>query len=86
MANLATARRAALLAQKRGLVDYLHLKVSAEDWHGVMDAAADIREVDARLDELAQELAVPAGRYDIKTDQILRPGMAENGWTTESNS
>lgn len=28
---------------------YLSDKMYAEDWHGVMDAAADLREIDAEL-------------------------------------
>jgi hypothetical protein len=35
-------RKAAILAD-------LLLKVDAEDWHGVMDCAADLREVEAML-------------------------------------
>lgn len=35
--------------KKEGLVKYLLLKVEDEDWHGVADAAMDIREVEAQL-------------------------------------
>jgi len=34
---------------KKRLVEYLKLKVEQEDWHGVSDAANDIREVDAKI-------------------------------------
>jgi hypothetical protein len=34
-----------LLRQKQGMIDYLNLKLSQEDWHGVADAAMDIREI-----------------------------------------
>jgi hypothetical protein len=34
-----------LLRQKHGMIDYLNLKLSQEDWHGVADAAMDIREI-----------------------------------------
>lgn len=47
-------QRAAAL--KRDLVlmkDYLLMCVRKEDWHGVMDASADIREIIARLGMLA---------------------------------
>ena len=37
-----------LMKQKHGMVDYLHLKLSQEDWHGVADAAMDIREIVSR--------------------------------------
>lgn len=36
-------------AQKAGLLEYLKLKVVAEDWHGVADAAMDLREVEAAI-------------------------------------
>ena len=38
-----------LSSQKMGMVEYLKLKISQEDWHGVADAAMDIREIEARL-------------------------------------
>ncbi|HEY9546071.1 MAG TPA: hypothetical protein VIR56_08685 [Solimonas sp.] len=34
---------------------YLQMCVRREDWHGVMDAAADIREIVAKLAVLAAE-------------------------------
>jgi hypothetical protein len=34
-----------LAKQKEGMVDYLRLKLAQEDWHGVADAAMDIREI-----------------------------------------
>lgn len=30
------------------LIDYLLMKAQHEDWHGVSDAANDLREIDAR--------------------------------------
>jgi hypothetical protein len=33
--------------QKKIMVEYLQLKVFQEDWHGVADAAMDIRELEA---------------------------------------
>lgn len=33
--------------QRRILIDYLQVMVAREDWHGVADAAMDIREMDA---------------------------------------
>lgn len=38
-----------LSEQRKVLVDYLRMKVEAEDWHGVSDAANDLREIDAEL-------------------------------------
>lgn len=45
-------REQALLAQRRTMLDYLKLRLSLDDMHGVQDAASDVREIDARLNEL----------------------------------
>jgi hypothetical protein len=42
-------KSAELLAEKHILVEYLKSKLSVGDWHGVQDAASDIREIDAKL-------------------------------------
>lgn len=34
--------------QKEILVQYLYVKIAQEDWHGVADAAMDIREMEAK--------------------------------------
>lgn len=34
------------------LVDYLLMKVAVRDWHGVADAAIDLRELEAKHPEL----------------------------------
>ena len=44
---------AALRAHRATLITYLLSKADAEDWHGVADAANDLREVDAKLELLA---------------------------------
>lgn len=36
-----------LKKRKSKMVDYLLLKVSEEDWHGVADAAMDIRDIES---------------------------------------
>ena len=33
--------------KRKILIDYLKLEVEQEDWHGVCDAANDLRELDA---------------------------------------
>ena len=38
------------------MIDYLNMKVSLEDWHGVADAAMDLREIDAKLYILNTEM------------------------------
>jgi len=42
-------RKQRLQSQKRDLVQYMLSKIEWEDWHAVMDAAADIREIEAEL-------------------------------------
>lgn len=41
-----------LESQRALMIEYLRLRLDLEDWHGVMDAAADIREIDAKLSVL----------------------------------
>lgn len=38
-----------LTSRKERMVAYLLLKVEEQDWHGVADAAMDIREIEAQL-------------------------------------
>lgn len=47
--------------QKRQMTEYLLLKVKQEDWHGVADAAMDIREIVTRLNVLLEVIA----SYDV---------------------
>ncbi len=49
-----TTDRAELLQQKQHLIAYLWSKIKAEDWHAVQDAASDIREIEAKLEVLAE--------------------------------
>jgi hypothetical protein len=37
---------------KQVLIDYLLMKVSDSDWHGVADAAMDLRDLEAELKAL----------------------------------
>ena len=34
---------------KRRMITYLELKLREEDWHGVQDAASDLRDIDSEL-------------------------------------
>lgn len=44
-----------VLRVRRALyVKYLRDRAEVEDWHGVMDAAADLREIDAALKALSE--------------------------------
>lgn len=42
----------ALVASRARLIEYLRMKIDAEDWHAVADAAMDLREIDAKLQVL----------------------------------
>lgn len=42
-------RRQHLAALRQTMVEYLRAKVTDEDWHGVADAAMDLREIEAEL-------------------------------------
>lgn len=43
-----------LQKEKQGMIEYLKLKLDQEDWHGVADAAMDIREIVAKLEILEE--------------------------------
>lgn len=45
----ADERTKQLVSMRAVLMVYLKIKVEAEDWHAVSDAANDLREVDAEL-------------------------------------
>lgn len=47
LVQLYTRRRSAMIA-------YLALKVEEQDWHGVADAAMDLRDIDAALAALEE--------------------------------
>lgn len=38
-----------LVSSIKTMEEYLLLRLSLRDWHGVMDAAADLRELEAQL-------------------------------------
>lgn len=42
-----------LQAQKEVMIRYIHLKLAEEDWHGVQDAASDLRDIASELKGLA---------------------------------
>lgn len=50
MAKLPTATQLNQLREE--LISYMRMKITHEDWHGVADAAMDLREVDAKLEML----------------------------------
>jgi hypothetical protein len=46
--------RPALEKVRENLITYIKTKVEQEDWHGVADAAMDLREVEAKLEVLLE--------------------------------
>lgn len=44
---------ARLNSRRKVLIDYLHAKADEEDWHGVADAACDLRVLDAQIQACA---------------------------------
>jgi hypothetical protein len=40
--------------RKAVMVSYLRMKADEEDWHGVQDAASDLRDIEAELKGLAR--------------------------------
>lgn len=50
-----TERLAELLRQWHGQIAYLKLKVDGADWHGVQDAASDLRDIEAEMKGLHHE-------------------------------
>ena len=59
---------AKLQSFKARLVEYLKLKTEQEDWHGVSDAANDIREVETKIATLKELEAT--GKIQIKSPYI----------------
>lgn len=55
----AAAHEMELTSAIRTMEAYLELRVSLRDWHGVMDAAADLRELEAKLAALRWILEEP---------------------------
>lgn len=51
---MTTEKIAELKADKQTLRDWLDYCLKREDWHGVMDAAADIREIEAKIEVLLE--------------------------------
>lgn len=45
-------RIAELKLSRPRLIDYLKMKLEMEDWHGVQDAASDLRDLDSEMDGL----------------------------------
>ena len=54
------------------MIQYLQLKVLERDWHGVSDAANDIRVLEAKLDAAPKVTQGVAGSYEGTLSPPLR--------------
>lgn len=54
--------------QRTQMKSYLDMKMRVEDWHGVADAAMDLREIDAKLAVLNAQVA--QAQRDVERAQV----------------
>lgn len=86
----------ALLAQRTTLITYLRMKLDAEDWHGVQDAASDIREIEAKIaghkaaartqalpPQVGQALTITQADVAAAIRQNHPAVPADDGWTQD---
>lgn len=64
---------------KEALIAYLLAKVKAGDWHAVQDAASDIRELDAKIELIAQLENSNACKFARLMHARMRAGLAPDG-------
>jgi hypothetical protein len=66
------------------MIAYLLLKVKQKDWHGVADAANDIREMEAREKKddgrLLDRLAANKGAYEMEVEYNKTKAMEKKPW------
>jgi len=55
-----------LALQGQVLIDYLKVMVARHDWHGVSDAANDLRELEAEMRSLEEAEMRSLDRYGVK--------------------
>lgn len=48
-----------LLTDQEVMIEYLFLKIRQQDWHGVADAAMDIREMEAKKCSTSSTASTP---------------------------
>lgn len=63
---------------KKLMVSYLQLKLSEEDWHGVADAAMDLRDIEAKLLMLKEKIEVLANPQQIVEIFGLTPNQVSD--------
>lgn len=78
--DVGTEVRYAFLQQSREILKlYLtNVVVPNEDWHGVMDAAADLREIDAEIRSLEQAHGKRTEQGDVDRQPRSAPGDARD--------
>lgn len=67
LSQLLTTRLIILETNKERMMDYLDMKREDQDWHGVQDAASDIRDLESQINELQFALS----RLEKSADQPL---------------
>jgi hypothetical protein len=58
------------------MVEYMQLKIQAEDWHAVADAAMDIREIESEmkaLKDMVGNLELLKIAEDMKNEKTVYP-------------
>jgi len=50
--NLIHGKITQLENSKSGYLDYMQMKIREEDWHGVADCSADLRDIDSAIHHL----------------------------------
>lgn len=66
--------------RRASLIQYLLSKVDANDWHGVADAAMDLREIDAQLvllEEMEIQNQSENDKQSIEHIQLLKAYEAQ---------
>ena len=62
--------------QISSMVEYMQLKIQAEDWHAVADAAMDIREIESEmkaLKDMVGNLELLKIAEDMKNEKTVYP-------------
>lgn len=62
-----------LASYREILISYLQVKVKEEDWHGVADAASDIREIETKL-KLLNQIGYGVAKLATSTEKKIGGG------------
>jgi hypothetical protein len=66
-----------LTQDREVLKNWLGYCLRQEDWHGVMDAAADIREIEAKIEVLYVDIQIPTAEKTVSYCSNCTCGKAE---------